>query len=122
MGSTSIFSNPGTTYSQLMIAAHKTESENEEAHDKVSSTSVMTKEPVEGSTEPDWGTRLPNIWPPSQGQDRATAQPAPQIAPDRETVGGDRWTGALLAVPAPITVKLVWDRLPEPTAHLLAMS
>ena len=30
-----IYSNPGTTYSQLMIAAHKVESKNKEACDKV---------------------------------------------------------------------------------------
>ena len=43
-----LYSNPGTTYSQLMIAAHKAESENEEAHDKVRTRSAMTTEPVEG--------------------------------------------------------------------------
>ena len=46
-----LYSNPGTTYSQLMIAACKAESENEEAHDKVRARSVMTTEPVEGTME-----------------------------------------------------------------------
>ena len=33
-------------------------------------------------------------------------------------MGGDRWTGALLATPAPIMAKLVWDRLPQLAVHL----
>ena len=33
-----------------MITAHKAESENEEAHDKVRARSAMTTEPVEGTT------------------------------------------------------------------------
>ena len=37
-----VYSNPRTTYSQLMIAAHKAESENEEASEKVSARSTMT--------------------------------------------------------------------------------
>ena len=42
----------------------------------------------------------------------------PQVAPDREAMGGDRWTGALLVTPAPIMAKLVWDRLPQSAVHL----
>ena len=30
-----LYSNTGTTYSKLMIATHKVESESEEAHDKL---------------------------------------------------------------------------------------
>ena len=37
-------------------------------------------------------------------------------------MGGDGQTGALLATPAPIMAKLFWDRLPQPTVHLLAMA
>ena len=46
-----LYSNPRTTYSQLMITACKAESENEEAHDKVRARSAITTEPVEGTTE-----------------------------------------------------------------------
>ena len=46
-----LYSNPRTTYSQLMITTHKVESEKEEAHDKVRARSAMTTEPVEGTTE-----------------------------------------------------------------------
>ena len=45
-----LYRNPGTTYSQLMITAHKAESENE-AHGKVRATSALTTEPVKGMTE-----------------------------------------------------------------------
>ena len=55
-------------------------------------------------------------------EDRATAQPVPQIAQDREAMGGDIWIGALLAAPAPIMAELVWDRLPQSAAHLLAVA
>ena len=46
-----LHSNSGTTYFQLMIAACKGESENEEACDKVRARSAMTTDPVEGTTE-----------------------------------------------------------------------
>ena len=38
-------------YSQLMVAAHKVESKNEEAQDKVLARSAMTTKPVEGASE-----------------------------------------------------------------------
>ena len=41
-----------------------------------------------------------------------------QIVPDREAMGGDRWTGSLLATPAPIMARPLWDRLPQSVAHL----
>ena len=37
-------------------------------------------------------------------------------------MGGDRETEALLAAPALIMAELVWDRLPQPTVHLLAVA
>ena len=46
-----LYSNPRTTYSQLMIAACKVMSENEEAWDKVRSRSAVTTEPVKGTTK-----------------------------------------------------------------------
>ena len=46
-----LYSNPRTTYYQQMIAAHKAESKNEEAHDKVRARPAMTTEAVEGTTE-----------------------------------------------------------------------
>ena len=45
------YSNPWTTYYQLMIAAHKAKSKNEKACNKVRARSAMTTEPVEGSPE-----------------------------------------------------------------------
>ena len=95
-----LYSNPGTTYSQLMIVACKAESKNEEAHDKVRARSAMTTEPVEGTTE--LGNQIAKLpWP---EQDRATAPPVSQIAPDREAIGEDRWTRTSLDAPAPTMV------------------
>ena len=37
-------------YSQLMVAAHKAESKNEEAQDKVQARSAVTTKPVEGAS------------------------------------------------------------------------
>ena len=45
------YSNPRTTYSQLMTAACKAQNKNEEPYDKVRVRSAMTTEPVEGTTE-----------------------------------------------------------------------
>ena len=46
-----LYSNPMTTYPQLMIAAQKAESEAEETQDKVRARAAMTMEPVDSSSE-----------------------------------------------------------------------
>ena len=46
-----LYSNPRTMYSQLTVTAHKAESENEEAQDKVWARSAVTTEPVDGTAE-----------------------------------------------------------------------
>ena len=46
-----LYSNPGTIYSQLMVAAFKVESKNEEAQDKVWARSAVTTKPVDGANE-----------------------------------------------------------------------
>ena len=46
-----LYSNPRTMYSQLMVAACKVESKNEESRDKVLARSAVTTEPVEGASE-----------------------------------------------------------------------
>ena len=53
-----LYSKPGTTYSQLMVAAHKAESENKEAHDNLRVRDAVTTDP--GGVPQNWGTRLPN--------------------------------------------------------------
>ena len=47
----SLYSNPMTTYSELMVEACKAESETEEAWDKVRAKSTVVTESVDGSTE-----------------------------------------------------------------------
>ena len=42
-----LYSNPNTMYSQLMVAAHKAKSKNEEAQDKVQARWAVTTEPVD---------------------------------------------------------------------------
>ena len=46
-----LYSNPETTYSQLMVMARKAESEMEEGKDKVRARSAVTTEVVDGSKE-----------------------------------------------------------------------
>ena len=46
-----LYSNPKTTYSQLMVTACKVESKMEEAKDKVSTRSAVITEVVDGSKE-----------------------------------------------------------------------
>ena len=46
-----LYSNPETTYLQLMLMAHNAESEMEEAKDKVRARSAVTTEVVDGSKE-----------------------------------------------------------------------
>ena len=46
-----LYSNTRTTYSQLMLTAHKAESKNEEAWGKVWARSAITTKPVEGGSE-----------------------------------------------------------------------
>ena len=46
-----LYSNPETTYSQLMVMAYKAESEMEEAKDKVRARSAVTTEVIDRSKE-----------------------------------------------------------------------
>ena len=46
-----LYSNPTTTYSELMVAASKAESETEEAQEKVRAKSAVITESVDGSTK-----------------------------------------------------------------------
>ena len=46
-----LYSNPETTYSQLMVMAHKAESKTEEAKDKARARSAVMTEVVDGSKE-----------------------------------------------------------------------
>ena len=59
MGSTNIcdsvwylYSTPGTSYSQLMVAAQKVESKNEDTQEKVRANAMVTTGPGEGMAEP----------------------------------------------------------------------
>ena len=94
-----LYSNPRTTYSQLMIATHKAESENEETHDKVRARSAMTTDPVEDTMELEHqiAKLMATLTRMGQGSNTASAPNSPT-----QRGWGDRWTGAFLAAPAPI--------------------
>ena len=111
-----LYSNPRTTYSQLMIAAHKAESENEEAHDKVRARPAVTTDTIEGTREVGHHIAKLIIALTRAGQGNSlTSTP-------KRAMEGDRWTGALLAAQIPIMAKLVWDRLPQSAAPLSDMA
>ena len=104
-------STPGTSYSQLMVAAHKAESENEEMQDKVRARAAVTTELGQQIAK-----LMATLTRAELGSSSASALNSP-----REAVGGDGQTGVLLAAPAPITAGPVLDRLPWTAAHLQAM-
>ena len=75
-----LYSNPGTTYSQLMITAHKAVIKNEEAHNKVRARSAVTTEPVVGTRE--LGNQITKLMPAptraEQGNSPASAPNSPR--------------------------------------------
>ena len=109
-----------TTYSQLMITAHKAESEIEEAQDKVRARSAMTMELVDSSTE--LSNQITRLMAALTGLSRATVLQVLPIAPGTGVMGEDGWIGILLPTQALTMTKLVWVRLPLPTAPLLAVA
>ena len=101
-----LYSNPGTTYSQLMIAICKAESENQEACDKGRARSAVITVPVEGTME--LGQQVAKFM---AALTRVGQGNSPASAPNshRQRGHGRGWTGALLAAPAPMMAGLVWD-------------
>ena len=91
-----------------MIAAHKAESGNEEAHDVVRARSTMPTDPIEGTTE--LGNQVTKLM--------ATLTRAGQENSPFSTQNSPRQRVLLLATPAPIMAKLVWDRQPWSAEHL----
>ena len=81
-----------------MIAAHKAESENEEAHDTVRAGSAMTTEPVEGTTE--LGNQIAKLMATLIREGHGNS---PADAPNSPRQRGHRrgQTGALLATQLP---------------------
>ena len=73
-----LYSTPWTSYSQLMVAAHKTESKNEEVWEKVRARAAMNIDT--GEIPQRWSTRLPNWWPswPGQGNSPVSISNSPR--------------------------------------------
>ena len=98
-----LYSTPRTSYSQLMVATHKAESENEKIWDKVRARPAVTTDSGEGTTE--LGEEIAKLMATLTRAGQIAAQPVPQIAPRREAMGGDGQTCILLATQAPITAQ-----------------
>ena len=110
-----LYSTPGTSYLQLMVAAHKAESKNQEIWDKVRARAAVATDCREGTTElgQHFAKLMAALTKVGQGHSPASAQ----AAPGREAMEGDAPTGVLLATPVPIMARPVFDRPPWTTAH-----
>ena len=110
-----LYSTSRASYSQLMVATHKVESDNEEIWDKVRARAAMTTDSGEGTTE--LGQQIAKL----MATMTRTGQAVSLIALERQAVGGDGQTGVLLNAIAPIMPRPVLDRLPLTAAHLQAV-
>ena len=115
-----LYSSPRTTYSQLMVATHKAESENKEACDNVRARAAMTSDCGEGATE--LGHQIAKLMATLTRAGQGNSLASTPKSPDRDAMGRDGWTEVLLVTPAPITVGLVWDRPYCVTANLPAVA
>ena len=113
-----LYSNPRTTYSQLMVAACKAESENQEAHDKVRARAAMTTNPWEGTME--LGHQIAKLMAVLTRAGQGNSPASTHNSPRQRAMGGDQWTETVLAAPAPIMAELVLDRLSWAMVGLLA--
>ena len=111
-----LYSYPRTNYSQLMITAHKAQSENEEAHDKVRAKSAVTTKPVEGTTE--LGNQIARLLAALTRAEQGNSPGSAPNSPDTKAMGEGGQTGTLLVLPTPIMAKLVLDKMLQPTAYL----
>ena len=104
-----LYSIPGTSYSQLIVAACKAEDENEETWDKVRARAAVITHSWEGTTE--LGQQIAKLMATliraGQGSNSASGLHSPREREKEE----DGQTGVLLATPAPITARLILDRL-----------
>ena len=113
-----LYSTPRTSYSQLMVATQKVESENEEIQDKVRARAAVATDSGEGTTE--LGKQIAKLMA-ALTKAWHGCTPASALSSPREAMEGDMQTGVLLATSVPTMARHVLDRLPQTTAHLLAM-
>ena len=102
-----------------MVAAHKVESEIEEAQDKVWARSAMTTEPVEGASE--LGNHIARLMAALTRAGQGNSPGRVPNSPRHRGCGREGQTGEPLVAPIPIMVELVWDRLPQPTVYPLVV-
>ena len=112
-----LYSNPETTYSQLMVTTHKAESEMEEAKGKVRARSAATTKVVDGSKE--LGYQIVRLITTLTWAEQGITLLVLQIVPGTGVMGEGGQIRILLSTPAPTMVGLAWVRPPPLTGPLL---
>ena len=112
-----VHSNPETTYSQLMVAARKAESEMEDAKEKVRERSSTATEVADGSKE--LSDQIARLMAALNTAEQGTHPASTPIVPVTGVMGDGRQTGILLFTQAPTMVRLAWAKTPLLTALLL---
>ena len=110
-------SNPETTYSQLVVAARKAESEMEDAKEKVRARSSTATEVTDSSKE--LGDQITRLMAALTRVEQGTCPATTPNSPRHRGMGEGGWTWILLPAPAPTMVGLAWVRAPPLTALLL---
>ena len=103
-----LYSHPQTTYSELVVAARRAESETEETKVKVRSATA-TEVP---SSLKELGVQIARLMATLTRQNRIVTLLVPQAAKGTGVVGGDGWTGTLLSALTPTMVGLAWAKPP----------
>ena len=106
-----------TTYSKLMVAARKVESEMEDAKEKVRARSSAATEVTDSSKE--LGDQITRLIAALTRAEQGTCHATTPTVPGTGVTGEGRWTGILLLAPAPTMVRLSWVKAPPLTAFLL---
>ena len=107
-----LYSNPQTTYSELVVAARRAESKMEET--KVKARSAATTEVPSSSKE--LGDQIARLMATLTRAEQGSHLPVPPVAQGTGVVGEDRQTGPLLSAQTPTMVGLAWAKPLLPTA------
>ena len=113
------YSAPRTSYSQLMVTAHKAESKNEEIWDKVRARATVDTDLAEemGELGQQIAKFMMALTKAGQGNNPSSAP----STPGRDAMGGDTMLVALPIIQTLTMVEVALDRPPQPTAYLLGI-
>ena len=109
--------NPKTTYSQLMVAARKAESETEDAKEKVRAWSSTATEVSDGSKE--LGDQIARLMATLNRTEQGTCPTNTPNSPRHRGHGRGWMDRNVLSTPAPTMVRLAWAKTPPLAALLL---